>query len=151
MKTLKTKPSNDVLLQIYGLYKQATVGDNTTAQPWAVQMEARAKWEAWTAHKGKHNTHTTHTARAESSKRERRTKTNKQPMRSGVEGKAQKEYHTLQFLICGDLLFFLFYFIFFCLRFFSFFFFFLSCVGKSQDQAKTEYIKLVEGLVAADQ
>jgi acyl-CoA-binding protein len=41
-----------VLLQIYGLYKQATVGDNTGAQPWAVQVEARAKWEAWTSQKG---------------------------------------------------------------------------------------------------
>jgi diazepam-binding inhibitor (GABA receptor modulating acyl-CoA-binding protein) len=52
VKTLKDKPSNDVLLQIYGLYKQATVGDNTGAQPWAVQVEARAKWEAWTSQKG---------------------------------------------------------------------------------------------------
>lgn len=53
VKTLKTKPSNDVLLQLYGLYKQATAGENTASQPWAVQMEARAKWEAWTAQKGK--------------------------------------------------------------------------------------------------
>jgi diazepam-binding inhibitor (GABA receptor modulating acyl-CoA-binding protein) len=45
--------SNDDLLLMYGLYKQATAGDNTTSQPWAVQLEARAKWDAWTAHKGK--------------------------------------------------------------------------------------------------
>jgi acyl-CoA-binding protein len=37
---------------MYGLYKQATVGDNTASQPWAVQLEARAKWDSWTAHKG---------------------------------------------------------------------------------------------------
>ncbi len=43
---------NNGKLKLYGLYKQATVGDNNTSQPWAVQMEARAKWEAWTANKG---------------------------------------------------------------------------------------------------
>jgi diazepam-binding inhibitor (GABA receptor modulating acyl-CoA-binding protein) len=32
------KMTNDELLTVYGLYKQATVGDNTTAKPWAVQM-----------------------------------------------------------------------------------------------------------------
>lgn len=47
------KISNDEKLSLYGLFKQATVGDNTTAQPWAVQLEARAKWDAWTANKGK--------------------------------------------------------------------------------------------------
>lgn len=53
VKTLKDKPANDTLLKLYGLFKQATVGDNTAAQPWQVQMEARAKWDAWTAQKGK--------------------------------------------------------------------------------------------------
>ena len=52
VKTLKDKPSNDVLLQIYALYKQATVGDCTGSQPWAVQVEARAKFDAWAAQKG---------------------------------------------------------------------------------------------------
>ena len=33
------------LLQLYGLYNQATVGDVNTPQPWAVQFEARAKWD----------------------------------------------------------------------------------------------------------
>lgn len=47
------KITNDEKLALYGLYKQATTGDNTTAQPWAVQLEARAKWDAWTSHKGK--------------------------------------------------------------------------------------------------
>jgi len=49
---LNTKPGNDKLLELYGLYKQATVGDVNIAQPWAVQMEARAKWDAWNARKG---------------------------------------------------------------------------------------------------
>ena len=52
VKTLKQKPNNDQLLQLYGLYKQATTGDVNIAQPWAVQMEARAKWDAWNARKG---------------------------------------------------------------------------------------------------
>ena len=52
VKTLKQKPNNDQLLQLYGLYKQATAGDVNTSQPWAVQMEARAKWDAWNARKG---------------------------------------------------------------------------------------------------
>ncbi len=47
------KISNDEKLALYGLYKQGTTGDNTTAQPWAVQLEARAKWDAWTNNKGK--------------------------------------------------------------------------------------------------
>jgi len=52
VKGLATRPSNDDLLTLYGLYKQATVGDNETAQPWAVQLEARSKWDAWTKNKG---------------------------------------------------------------------------------------------------
>jgi diazepam-binding inhibitor (GABA receptor modulating acyl-CoA-binding protein) len=47
------KITNDEKLALYGLYKQATTGDNTTAVPWAVQLEAKAKWNAWTAEKGK--------------------------------------------------------------------------------------------------
>eukprot|EP00049_Salpingoeca_infusionum_P001006 m.44153 g.44153 ORF g.44153 m.44153 type:complete len:99 (-) comp10822_c0_seq1:246-542(-) len=44
--------SNDTKLGFYKYFKQATVGDNTTSQPWAVQLEARAKWDAWTSVKG---------------------------------------------------------------------------------------------------
>jgi diazepam-binding inhibitor (GABA receptor modulating acyl-CoA-binding protein) len=47
------KISNDEKLALYGLYKQATAGDNNTGAPWAVQLEAKAKWNAWTANKGK--------------------------------------------------------------------------------------------------
>ncbi|RYZ39634.1 MAG: acyl-CoA-binding protein [Myxococcaceae bacterium] len=52
MKGLPQRPSNDELLQAYGLYKQGTEGDVNTAQPWAVQLEARAKWDAWSSRKG---------------------------------------------------------------------------------------------------
>lgn len=43
---------NATKLKFYGLFKQATEGDNTSSQPWAVQLEARAKWDAWTSNKG---------------------------------------------------------------------------------------------------
>jgi diazepam-binding inhibitor (GABA receptor modulating acyl-CoA-binding protein) len=39
-------------LKFYSLYKQATEGDCSIPQPWAVQMEARAKWDAWNELKG---------------------------------------------------------------------------------------------------
>merc|ERR1739848_386166 len=44
--------SNEEKLKTYALYKQATTGDVQGSQPWAVQMEARAKWDAWNALKG---------------------------------------------------------------------------------------------------
>ena len=47
VKSLDTKPDNKTLLELYALYKRATVGPNTTTKPWAVQLEARAKWDAW--------------------------------------------------------------------------------------------------------
>ena len=52
IKTRKTTPPNGDLLILYGLYKQATAGDCNVAQPWAVQIESRAKWEAWNKNKG---------------------------------------------------------------------------------------------------
>ena len=42
-------------LQFYANFKQATVGpcsQHGGAQPWAVQFEARAKWDAWNGCKG---------------------------------------------------------------------------------------------------
>jgi len=45
--------TNELKLQFYGLFKQAQVGDNSESQPWAVQIEARAKWQAWKAVAGK--------------------------------------------------------------------------------------------------
>ena len=49
----KPETTNAVKLDFYGLFKQAKEGDNKESQPWAIQVEARAKWEAWTAHAGK--------------------------------------------------------------------------------------------------
>ncbi|WMV20758.1 hypothetical protein MTR67_014143 [Solanum verrucosum] len=41
------KVSNEVQLQLYGLYKIATEGPCTAPQPSALKMTARAKWQAW--------------------------------------------------------------------------------------------------------
>ena len=38
---------NDEKLSIYALFKQGSEGDVQGTQPWAVQLEARAKWDAW--------------------------------------------------------------------------------------------------------
>jgi acyl-CoA-binding protein len=53
-KSLPQKPSNDVLLQLYSLYKQATEGD-VTADPPANPFDFvnKAKYEAWSGLKGK--------------------------------------------------------------------------------------------------
>ena len=48
----KKEATNEEKLELYGLYKQATEGDNTASQPWKVQFEKRAKWDAWTKNKG---------------------------------------------------------------------------------------------------
>lgn len=36
--------SNDQKLQFYGLYKQSTIGDINTPQPWSINMVSKAKW-----------------------------------------------------------------------------------------------------------
>lgn len=45
-------PTEAQKLRFYGLYKQATQGDNDTAEPWFIQIEARHKWKAWREMKG---------------------------------------------------------------------------------------------------
>ena len=39
--------TDEIKLQFYALYKQATIGDCNTDQPWAIDITNRAKWEAW--------------------------------------------------------------------------------------------------------
>ena len=51
-KNLSERPDNATLLKIYGLYKQATIGDNTEKKPGFGDMVGRAKWDAWNANKG---------------------------------------------------------------------------------------------------
>ncbi|XP_058835749.1 acyl-CoA-binding protein [Topomyia yanbarensis] len=51
-KILKVTPPDADLLIIYGLYKQATVGDCNTAKPGMLDFKGKAKWEAWNGRKG---------------------------------------------------------------------------------------------------
>ncbi len=56
-KTLPQRPGNDVLLQLYSLYKQATEGDVITEPPSnPFDFVAKAKYEAWVGLKGKSTT-----------------------------------------------------------------------------------------------
>lgn len=43
---------NDVLLELYGLYKQATAGDVSGSRPGMLDVRGRAKYDAWAARKG---------------------------------------------------------------------------------------------------
>jgi acyl-CoA-binding protein len=53
-KTLSEKPGNDILLQLYSLYKQATEGDVNTDPPSnPFDFVNKAKHEAWSGLKGK--------------------------------------------------------------------------------------------------
>jgi diazepam-binding inhibitor (GABA receptor modulating acyl-CoA-binding protein) len=51
-KKFTSKPSNEELLKLYGLYKQATEGDNETERPGGFDFKAAAKYNAWMNYKG---------------------------------------------------------------------------------------------------
>jgi diazepam-binding inhibitor (GABA receptor modulating acyl-CoA-binding protein) len=48
---------NDMLLKLYGYYKQATIGNCNIDCPAFWQVNDKAKWEAWDQHKGIKKTH----------------------------------------------------------------------------------------------
>jgi diazepam-binding inhibitor (GABA receptor modulating acyl-CoA-binding protein) len=48
----KSMNNNDLSL-VYGLYKQATVGDINIEKPSFYQLTEKGKWEAWNSQKGK--------------------------------------------------------------------------------------------------
>ena len=52
VKTLTEKPSNDDLLALYSLYKQATQGDVSGKRPGPFKPVDRAKFDAWSQLKG---------------------------------------------------------------------------------------------------
>ena len=52
-RELPSRPSNEDLLQLYGLYKQATEGDVSGDQPGGFDFKAIAKYQAWEELKGK--------------------------------------------------------------------------------------------------
>lgn len=41
------------MLEVYALFKQVTVGDNTTDAPGMLDFKGKAKWNAWNGKKGK--------------------------------------------------------------------------------------------------
>lgn len=52
VKELKSSPSNDDLLSLYALFKQATAGDATGSRPGMLDVKGRAKFDAWSKRKG---------------------------------------------------------------------------------------------------
>uniref|UniRef100_A0A665U3X6 Acyl-CoA-binding protein n=2 Tax=Echeneis naucrates TaxID=173247 RepID=A0A665U3X6_ECHNA len=52
VKVLKQKPSNEEMVGLYGLYKQATVGDVNIERPGMFDFTGKTKWDAWDAKKG---------------------------------------------------------------------------------------------------
>ncbi|XP_072745266.1 acyl-CoA-binding protein homolog isoform X2 [Anoplolepis gracilipes] len=52
IKTLTKRPTDEQLLELYALFKQATVGDNNTSKPGMLDLKGKAKWEAWNKKKG---------------------------------------------------------------------------------------------------
>ena len=49
---LTSKPSNDVMLELYALNKQATIGDINADKPAMFDFVAAAKYNAWNAKLG---------------------------------------------------------------------------------------------------
>ncbi len=47
VKKLSSRPSDDDMLNLYALYKQASVGDVSGDKPGMFDFVARAKYEAW--------------------------------------------------------------------------------------------------------
>ena len=43
---------NDLMLDMYALYKQATSGDATGSRPGMMDIKGRAKYDAWAKRKG---------------------------------------------------------------------------------------------------
>ena len=51
-KDLPSRPSNEDLLQLYALFKQATEGDVSGDRPGGFDFKAIAKFDAWSEKKG---------------------------------------------------------------------------------------------------
>jgi diazepam-binding inhibitor (GABA receptor modulating acyl-CoA-binding protein) len=52
VKLLPETPDNNTLLVLYGLYKQATIGDVNTEKPSFLNFKEVSKWNAWASLKG---------------------------------------------------------------------------------------------------
>ena len=52
VKTLPERPDNEMLLRLYGLYKQGSEGDVKGEKPGFFDFEGAAKYDAWEKLKG---------------------------------------------------------------------------------------------------
>merc|ERR1711936_698251 len=52
VKNLASQPTNEEMLNVYALFKQASVGDCNTTRPGMLDMKGKAKWDAWDKKKG---------------------------------------------------------------------------------------------------
>jgi acyl-CoA-binding protein len=52
VEKLAARPSNEQLLDLYGLFKQATEGDVAGSRPGMLDLKGRAKYDAWAKRKG---------------------------------------------------------------------------------------------------
>ena len=50
---LSKRPPNDIMLQLYALYKQGNQGDVTGERPGFADFEGRAKFDSWNKLQGK--------------------------------------------------------------------------------------------------
>jgi len=52
VKNLSKRPGNDVLLELYALFKQGKEGDVSGKRPSRLKIKDRAKYDAWASKKG---------------------------------------------------------------------------------------------------
>lgn len=52
VKNIKAKPADNEMLEVYALFKQASIGDCNTERPGMMDFKGKAKWDAWNGKKG---------------------------------------------------------------------------------------------------
>ena len=52
VNSLSAAPSQGKMLELYGLFKQAKLGDVSGKKPGMLDIKGRAKYEAWAARRG---------------------------------------------------------------------------------------------------
>jgi len=52
VRKLTERPTDQELLDLYGYFKQATIGDCNTDRPGIFSLKERYKWDNWNSRKG---------------------------------------------------------------------------------------------------
>ncbi|KAK1124645.1 Acyl-CoA-binding protein like protein [Melipona quadrifasciata] len=52
VKTLTKRPTDDEFLELYALFKQASMGNINTSRPGMLDLKGKAKWDAWKSKDG---------------------------------------------------------------------------------------------------